>query len=207
MHADELVKQYTPISDQVSSEQLRVILRELERTLDHLSEGAVVEFGCYIGTTSLFIRRLLDARGESPQRPFHVYDSFEGLPPKSPQDDSRAGEQFQAGELRVSKKHFLQEFHKAGLTPPVVHKGWFGILEEADIPPVIAFAFLDGDFYESIRDSLQWVLPRMLPDGVIIVDDYAREALPGAARAVHDFVPPQQLLKLRTEQNLGIIQL
>lgn len=207
MHADELVRNHTPISDQVSPEQLRVILRELEHTLEHQSEGAIVEFGCYIGTTSLFIRRLLDSRGESSQHPFHVYDSFEGLPAKTVQDTSQAGEQFQAGELRVSKKQFLHEFFKAGLEAPIVHKGWFGNLQPAEVPDPILFAFLDGDFYESIRDSLRLVLPRMLPGGVIVIDDYAREALPGAARAVHDYLPPEYRLGLRTEQNLGIIHL
>lgn len=207
MYADELVRKHPPISDQVSPDQLRVILRELEHILDRHTEGAIVEFGCYIGTTSLFIRRLLNIHGKSSQHPFHVYDSFEGLPAKTTEDNSRAGEQFRAGELHVSKKQFLHEFHKAGLVPPVVHKGWFGNLQPAEVPAPIVFAFLDGDFYESIRDSLQLVLPRMLQGGVIIVDDYAREALPGVARAVHDYLPTKHLSRLRTEQNLGIILL
>jgi len=165
----------------------------------------VAEFGCYIGTTSLFIRRLLDARQDS--RKFHVYDSFEGLPPKTAQDESRAGDQFQAGELAVSKKQFLQQFQKAGLKPPTTHKGWFNDLTEKDVPETIAFAFLDGDFYESIRDSLRLVLPRMQQGGVIVVDDYAREALPGAAKAVHELLPPALRGRLRTAHNLGVIDL
>jgi O-methyltransferase len=55
-----------------------------------------MEFGCYVGTTSLFIRRLLDQTGEG-TRPFHVYDSFEGLPPKTQADASAAGADWQAG--------------------------------------------------------------------------------------------------------------
>jgi O-methyltransferase len=120
---EELLNKYPLISDQVSKEQVRVILSELEKVLDSGTDGAIVEFGCYIGTTSLFIRRLLDRRGDS--REFHVYDSFEGLPPKVSQDDSPAGTQFQAGELSVSKKDFLHEFQKANLRPPKVHKAWF----------------------------------------------------------------------------------
>ncbi|HSX06080.1 MAG TPA: TylF/MycF/NovP-related O-methyltransferase [Candidatus Saccharimonadales bacterium] len=201
MHTNKLLAQYSLISDQVNKDQLRVILTELEKLLPQL-DGAVVEFGCYIGTTSLFIRRLLDAHGDA--RAFHVYDSFQGLPPKTTEDASRAGEQFQAGELAVSKKQFIQYFQKAGLQPPVVHKGWFSSLSSADVPDKMAFAFLDGDFYDSIRDSLQLVLPRMQPGGVIIVDDYAREALPGVAKAVHQLLPHTPV---RTEHNLGIIHL
>jgi O-methyltransferase len=201
MSTDQLLNKYPLISDQVNRQQVHTILTSLERTLS-TNNGAVVEFGCYIGTTSLFIRRMLDAHADN--RPFHVYDSFEGLPAKTMADESRAGEQFQAGELAVTKKQFIQQFQKAGLQLPVVHKGWFKDLTSADVPDQIAFAFLDGDFYESIRDSLQLVLPRMQQGGIIVVDDYAREALPGAARAVHELLPNTSV---QTHHNLGIIQL
>jgi O-methyltransferase len=201
MHTQSLLALHPLVSDQVNRDQLGVILNELEKTLSHC-DGAVVEFGCYMGTTSLFIRRLLDAHHDL--RPFHVYDSFEGLPPKTAQDESRAGEQFQAGELAVSKKQYLHEFQKAHLAPPVVHKGWFSDLTAADVPEQIAFAFLDGDFYQSIRDSLRLVLPRMQQGGVIVVDDYAREALPGAAKAVNELLVRASV---RTQHNLGVIHL
>jgi O-methyltransferase len=201
---DELISRYPLISEQVSRDQLRVILKELARTLEQGTDGDVVEFGCYIGTTSLFVRRLLNE--VISDKAFHVYDSFEGLPPKTTQDASRAGEQFTAGQLAVSKKSFLREFQKAGLKPPIIHKGWFGKLTGTDIPNQIAFAFLDGDFYESIRDSLQLVLPRLSPGATIIIDDYVREALPGAAKAVAEFLPPDLKIRLSVSHNLAIIR-
>lgn len=196
----QLLAVHQIISDQVNRAQLEVILNELDKVLTSHVMGDIVEFGCYIGTTSLFIRRLLDARQEN--RVFHVYDSFEGLPSKTSEDASGAGEQFTAGELSVSKKQLLREFQKAGLRAPVVHKGWFSDLTEHDVPTQIAFAFLDGDFYRSIKDSLRLVLPRMQAGGTIIVDDYAREALPGAAKAVDEFLPNSAV---HTAHNLGII--
>lgn len=201
---DLLLAKHQLISNQVNPDQLRTILTLLETVLSKDIDGAIVEFGCYIGTTSLFIRRLLDVIAPTYHTDFHVYDSFEGLPEKSTADASRAGDQFVAGELAVSKKAFLKEFQKARLEPPVIHKGWFKDVTARDVPEKIAFAFLDGDFYESIRDSLKLVLPRMQKGGVIVVDDYAREALPGAARAVHEYFRPDQI---RTAHNLGIIQL
>lgn len=212
MHIHQkLITKYPLISEQVTKLQVEVILRELTRVLDAGVEGDIVEFGCYIGTTSLFIRRLLDhnqttsVKGRSFHAPeFHVYDSFEGLPEKSVWDASPSGEQFTAGELAVSKKQFLREFQKAHLQPPIVHKGWFSNLTEKDVPEKIAFAFLDGDFYESIRDSLRLVLPRMQKGGVIVVDDYAREALPGAAKAVHEYFQPYHI---KAVHNLGVIYL
>ncbi len=198
----QLLAKYPLISDQVNKDQAQIILSELEKVIIKGCDGDVVEFGCYIGTTSLFIRRLLDAHTDD--RAFHVYDSFAGLPEKTGADQSRAGDQFIAGELAVSKKQFIREFQKAHLKPPIIHKGWFKDVTEQDVSAQIAFAFLDGDFYESIRDSLKLVLPRMQQGGVIIIDDYAREALPGAARATHEFLRPDQI---RTTHNLGIIHL
>jgi len=204
LHAPALLQKYPLISDQVNKQQVEVILRELERVIATGTPGAIVEFGCYIGTTSLFIRRLLNALEADTitPRPFHVYDSFAGLPQKTIQDASVTGDQFKAGELAVSKKQFLQQFKKAGLHPPIIHKGWFNQLTDNDAPDKIAFAFLDGDFYESIRDSLTLVLPHIQKGSVIIVDDYAREALPGAARAVHELLPNTHVNVIH---NLGII--
>lgn len=200
----ELIARYPLISDQINRDQLLVILHELARALDRNPDGDIVEFGCYIGATSLFISRLLEDRKAS--RAFHVYDSFTGLPAKTGQDQSRAGEQFQAGELAVSKKQFLLEFKKANLRPPIVHKGWFGELTGQDVPTRIAFAFLDGDFYDSIRDSLHLVLPHLTAQATIVIDDYAREALPGVARAVQHHIPASLQAKLKVQQNLAIIR-
>lgn len=192
------------ITNQINRAQLNSILAELDRALAKNPTGAIVEFGCYIGTTSLFIRRLLDAKKDA--REFHVYDSFQGLPAKTSKDASPAGEQFKAGELIISKKQFLYVFKKASLRPPIIHKAWFSELTAADVPAKIAFAFLDGDFYESIRDSLKRVLPRMTSPGTIMIDDYAREALPGVAAAVKD-TAPQLISKLQVRHNQAIIHL
>lgn len=203
----QLLQRYPVISDQVSKQDIELILRELCRTLDKKVPGDIVELGCYIGTTSVFIRRVLDEYKQSDERPFHAYDSFEGLPPKHSADQSVVGDAFKAGELAVSKKQFMQVFQKAGLRAPVVHKGWFGDLTDADVPDQIAFAFLDGDFYESIRDSLHLVWPHMAPGGAILVDDYRREALPGATKAVDEFLRGKTYRSLRAQQNIAIIEL
>ena len=193
------------ISDQVGQGELGVVWRELERVLDAGVPGDIVEFGCYVGTTSLFIRRLLEEHGESDKRVFHAYDSFEGLPEKDKQDQSAAGTAFQPGKLAVSKKEFLHQFRAANLRPPVVHKGWFNQLTDQNVPDSIAFAFLDGDFYDSILDPLRLVWPRMSQGGVVLVDDVGREALPGAERAVRDFFGGRPPI-IRQEHNIAIIK-
>lgn len=201
----ELLSKYPLVSDQVDKTELGIILRELLKHETSLHAGSsVVEFGCYIGTTSLFIRRALDTLG-SPAV-FHVYDSFAGLPEKSTQDQSPAGEQFRAGELSVSRKQFEQQFRKANLKVPVVHKSWFSDLQPSAVPDTICFAYLDGDYYESIRDSLRLIWPKLAPAATIVVDDYANEALPGAARAVDEWLRTHPAT-LRVQSSLAILKL
>jgi O-methyltransferase len=205
MRPSDFLRKYPIISEQITRERLCVVLDAFETVLQAGTPGDVVEFGCYIGTTSLFLRRMLDAYGQP--RALHVYDSFEGLPPKSVQDNSAAGEQFRTGELSVSKKQLLHEFKKANLRPPVVHKGWFSGLTQNDVPEQISFAFLDGDFYDSILDSLRLGWPKLAPGAIVAVDDFGRVALPGAERAVHDFLQGKRIKNLHTEHNIGIIEL
>jgi O-methyltransferase len=196
---------YPIVSDQIKRPALEVVLGGLEQALDKGVEGDIVEFGCYVGTTSLFVRRVLDARDESDKRAFYVYDSFEGLPEKASQDTSAAGIYFKEGELAVSKKQFLHEFHKANLKPPITHKVWFNEVADRQLPEKIAFAFLDGDFYESIRDSLKLVWPRLAEGGIIAVDDYKRETLPGVERAVSEFMTGKAI-KLTYSHNIALLK-
>ena len=205
MSYTELLNRHPITSDQIDRSGLTVVLRELESVLEQGTPGALAEFGCYSGTTSLFIRRLLDGRGESAQRPFYAYDSFTGLPAKTAPDASSAGEAFQAGQLSVSKRDFMQAFLKAGLRPPITHKGWFKDLQDEQLPSTLAFAFLDGDFYESIRDSLKLTWPRLNRGGTVVIDDYQREALPGVTAAVNDFFSGTPA-GLRYEHNIAIIK-
>lgn len=200
-----LLSNYPIISEQIKRPALAVVLRELEQVIAQGVDGDIVEFGCYIGTTNLFLRRLLDQTNQSTTRQLHAYDSFAGLPAKTAADSSGAGLQFQGGELTISRKHFLQEFQRAHLQPPIVHKAWFKDLTNHDVPEEIAYAFLDGDFYESILTSLQLVWPRLSPGGVITIDDYDRAALPGASRAVRDFCQDKRVT-IHHEHNIGILK-
>lgn len=205
MNIDKLIASFPLISDQITRDELRVVLYELTSALSKGIDGDVVEFGCYAGTTSLFIRRVLDDAGQP--RQFHVYDSFEGLPEKTSQDHNAAGVDFVAGELAVSKKQFLHALQQAHLVPPIAHKAWFNDLTEKDVPKQIAFAFLDGDFYESIKTSLALVWPGMTEGGKILVHDYKRETLPGVERAVHEFLQGKPYKRLGYSRNVAIIQL
>ncbi len=202
MITQQLLIRHPIISDQVTKEELGVLLMQLERLLQQGRQGSIVEFGCYVGSASLFILRLLSSYNSSNE--YHVFDSFAGLPAKLPEDYSAAGEQFKTGELMATKKQFITNVKKAGLPLPVIHKGWFSDIAPSSVPGDICFAFLDGDYYESIKTSLALITPKLAPGAVIVVDDYANEALPGAAKAVHQWLTPDYTL--RQQASLAIIQ-
>lgn len=196
-----IIKPMKLLSDQVDEHEVLTVLRELEHTA--AVPGDVVEFGCYVGTTSVHLMQHL-----SPGKTLHVYDSFAGLPEKTPPDLSPAGEQFRSGELAATKKQLITNFKKLGLPLPVIHKGWFDALTTADVPEAVSFAFLDGDYYESVRTPLELLRQRLSPGAIIVVDDYANEALPGAAKAVDEWLKSEPRARLvRVEHSLCIIAL
>lgn len=189
------------LSDQVSETEIAIILRELKRVIADNIPGDVVELGCYVGTTSVFLARAIAGTG----RRLYCYDSFEGLPEKTSEDASPAGEQFKPGELLATKKQFVQNMKKAGVPLPRIKKAWFGELTPADLPTQIALAFLDGDYYQSVKDSLKLIWPKLALGAMIIVDDYANEALPGSGKAVDEWLKNHPA-SFKIEQSLAILR-
>jgi O-methyltransferase len=190
------------VSDQITPKELAVILRELKKTLDGGVAGDVTELGCYVGTAALFLQRAIVASGQ--RKTLHVYDSFAGLPEKTTPDLSPAGEQFKGGELAATKAQLIKNFKQAHVPLPVIHKGWFEELIPSDMPPAISFAFLDGDFYSSIRASLKLVWPLLTPGAIVVVDDYQTEALPGVRQALKEWSRDHSFA-LRVEASLAIV--
>lgn len=168
-------------NDQVSVKETEKILKLARECLE--VEGDYVELGCYKGDTSLLLAEVLKNSGKK----LWIYDSFEGLPEKSAFDESVLGVDFRSGELLVTKREVKERFLRAGLPVPVIKKAWFSDLVPDDLPEKIAFSFLDGDFYESIKCSLELVGPKMVAGGVMVVHDYKNPALPGVKKAVDEW--------------------
>ncbi len=194
---------------QVSNEETEVLLGLLEETLN--LDGDIVEFGCYRGDTSILLERRLEKfRRENPDASLKllwIYDSFEGLPEKTREDSSVAGDQFKAGELLVTKREVIEKFKRNGLKIPRIRKGFFENLNpDEDVPEKISYAFLDGDLYGSIKTSLKLVENRMTKDGIIIVHDYNNPELPGSAKAVDEWLRSHPGKHLEIKETLAIIR-
>lgn len=205
---------------QVTARETEILLQELTKTLTHNIPGDVVEFGCYKADTSVLYQKLLESMGygvptqsenqaaQASQKILWLYDSFEGLPAKTREDNSAAGDAFQAGELLVTKREVIEKFKKMGLKLPKIKKAFFDDLDIIyDIPEKISYAFLDGDLYQSIKTSLRLVAEKMSQGGVIIVHDYNNPELPGSSRAVDEWLKAHQakVASFRVAETLAII--
>lgn len=219
------------MNDQVTREETAEILRFAEQCL--AVEGDFIELGCYKGDTSILLGKMLAQRNnknnassetalfdEETNWPLEVgrlsprkgsktlwaYDSFAGLPEKTREDSSSAGDNFKAGELFVTKREVVDKIRKHGLKNIIVKKAWFSDLTDQDLPAQISFAFCDGDLYSSIKTSLKLVVPRLSAQGIIIVHDYNNPELPGSARAVDEFLRAHPEYKLQVRHSLAIIK-
>lgn len=191
-------------NEQFRDKELAVLLRELNRAITATAAGDVVEMGCYKGATSVELQKAIGKL--RPEKKLYLYDSFAGLPDKGSEDSSPAGMQFRAGELPASKSEVIRRFKQASLPLPIIRKSWFSDLTSKDMPARIAFAFLDGDFYESIMDSLKLIWPLLTNGATVVVDDYQNEALPGAQKAVDSWLKSHPA-SLTHETSLAIIKL
>lgn len=191
---------------QVTKQETEELLRLAKSTLNNSVEGDFVELGCYRGDTSVLLQRLLKESGKLSEKKLWIYDSFAGLPEKTSEDSSVAGDQFKAGELFVSKREVLEKFKRSGLPLPIVKKAFFENLDpEKDLPEKIAFAFLDGDLYGSIKTSFELVLPKLSEKGIIVVHDYNNPELPGVSKAVEEFLNQNPDFSLSQKYSLALL--
>lgn len=175
------------------------LLDALKRDVD----GDVVEFGCYIGETSKYLKKCL-LEWHSTKK-LWVYDSFEGLPPLGTYEE---GTGWTEGGFKTTEDILINNFLTNGIEPPKVVKGWFNKIENKDLPNKVCFAFLDGDFYESIYSSLEKIYDRVSEGGYIFFHDYERPDLPGVKAAIEDYfaINGGQYQVLKITNQLAVIK-
>jgi O-methyltransferase len=154
--------------------------------------GDICEFGVAQGATS----RLLATEIMATDRKLWLFDSFEGLPEPSPEDKliddifnlgsmNRYKGTMASPEAEVLSKLDAVKFPR---TRAVVKKGWIkDTVKGSDLPAQVAFAYVDFDFYDPIKDALEFLDARMPAGGRVVVDDYGFFS-EGAQLAVDQFV-------------------
>lgn len=150
--------------------------------------GDLIETGVWRGGASIFMRGILLALGDS-KRTVWVADSFRGLPkPDSARYPADRGDHlWKLPALAVSLEEVKSNFARYRLLDEQVRflEGWFSdTLAKAPIDE-LAVLRLDGDMYESTKDALDALYPKLSVGGYVIVDDYG--AIAACRQAVADF--------------------
>jgi hypothetical protein len=179
----------------------RLRLQNLHDCLDRIREealaGDLVECGVWRGGGCIFMAGYLRTHGMLDLRVI-VADSFEGLPvPSLPQDANLDLSRQVYPQLAVALDTVRENFSVYGLLGPNVEflRGWFkDTLPTAKVDR-IALLRMDGDLYESTMDILLNLYDKVVPGGIVIVDDYnaiavCRQALTDFFAARAQPVPP-----------------
>lgn len=122
--------------------------------------GDVVEVGVYKGGSA----RVLEwAVAQRPDCKLWLYDTFCGIP----YQDKARGDSCHVGMFGdgLSENEARRQFPDANV--------WQGVFPVgAPLPEHVAFAHLDADQYQSTREALIVLFPRMVDGGLIVLDDY-----------------------------------
>jgi O-methyltransferase len=152
-------------------------------------KGCVVECGTWRGG---MIAGMVDTLGKN--RPYHLFDSFEGLPQVKEIDgpDAKAWQANKEGKYYfanclASEAEASKAMTVSMATDYTIHKGWFNVtLAEFKAKAGIAILRLDADWYESTIECLEHLFPQVNRGGLIVIDDYY--AWEGCSKAVHDYL-------------------
>lgn len=162
--------------------------------LDSNIKGVFVECGVAAGAQLAAIQETMLERGGA-MRWVYGFDSFEGIPLASEDDDEQPGlpgprplitykdkrELLKSSGVTVCKKEdVLQNFRTwfpSKNDNIVLVKGWFQDTLEPYKTVLrhlggISLLRLDGDLYESTKVSLEVLFPLLNKDGVLIIDDW-----------------------------------
>lgn len=161
----------------VNTPRLEVI-KELVNYTNSLP-GACAEIGVYKGGTAGLII-------ENTERSIYLCDTFAGLPYWD-EIDGKAHKVGSFSEIPEDERNLFLEYvsKKSNVK---VYKGIFPSETGDNLSnEVFSFVHLDVDAYESYKQCLNFFYNRMVPNGVIVFDDYNASSCPGAKLAVDEF--------------------
>jgi O-methyltransferase len=175
----------------VGRQRLRNLRTLIERVIADDVAGDVLEAGVWRGGASIFARAVLATHGVT-DRKVIVADSFEGLPPPSPDYPADHPSRLHTyPQLAVSLEEVQANFDRFGLLDGqvVFLKGWFRDTMPLVQSSALAVMRLDGDLYESTIDPLVHLYDRLSVGGWVILDDYS--VSPPCQLAISDFFSPR----------------
>lgn len=172
-------------------------MRAVSAVEAHNIDGAIVECGVWRGGVSMAM--LLQLRKIGGRRNVFLYDTFDGMSEPTKEDVSPTGEaasKLLAEHKKDESNHYWafapvdrvrHNIESTGYAMDSVRmiKGKVEDTIPGVIPDRIAVLRLDTDWYESTHHELIHLYSRLVPGGVLILDDYG--FWQGARKAVDEF--------------------
>jgi hypothetical protein len=195
-------------------------LRELASIVQQIEEdglpGLVIEAGAARGGSAIVL-----AAAKARERPMKVYDVFGMIPAPGEHDGADVHERYAkiaaggargvGGDTYYGYRDDLYEevtesFSRLGV-PVEEHNvelvpGLFEDTIRLDEP--VAFAHLDGDWYESTMTCLERIAPLLVPGGRIVLDDYYKWS--GCRAAVDEYFADRDGFRLEHRAKLHAIR-
>jgi hypothetical protein len=198
----EFAKPYT----MTSPERLFALIQAVRYLECRQIQGAIVECGVWRGGSMVAAAKTLLATGGN--RELFLFDTYEGMAEPGADDVSVIGQDARKTQdqmrqadgtskwARASLEDVRVNMQSTGYNPSLVQyvKGRVEETIPAHAPACIAMLRLDTDWYESTRHELVHLYPRLVPGGVLIIDDYGHWL--GARKAVNEYFESQALRPL-----------
>jgi len=182
-----------------SPERVYALIRAVEYVVAGELSGDIVECGVWRGGSMMAVARTLATLGHD-DRILWMYDTFAGMTRPGPHDVAFDGV---PAELEFNRRRISDEsstWAAASLSDVRSNMVGTGYPEacmrfvrgpvERTIPAVapdrIALLRLDTDWYSSTLHELQWLYPRLITGGVLIIDDYGH--WDGARQATEEYL-------------------
>ncbi|WP_229074336.1 TylF/MycF/NovP-related O-methyltransferase [Actinoplanes sp. DH11] len=165
--------------------------------VEHDIPGAIVECGVWRGGSMHVVARTLLAIGNT-ERDLYLFDTFEGMTEPTEKDLTYSGKpvaELMSEQPRTARiwavaslEDVRQGFEAIPYPQERIHfvQGPVESTLPGRAPERIAILRLDTDWYESTRHELLSLYDRLVPGGVLIIDDYG--TFQGARQAVDEFV-------------------
>jgi O-methyltransferase len=165
-----------------------------------LPDGDVIEIGVWRGGTGALIARRCKLVGID--HPVHLCDTFKGVVKAGPRDTVYLGGEHsdtnQGAVLRLIRSLNLDQVNILQ-----------GIFPE-DSGHLIGdrrfrFCHIDVDVYDSARDILDWLWPRVVPGGIVVYDDYGFHSCVGITQMVNEERAKNDRLVIHNLNGHGIV--
>jgi len=198
-------------------ETLRNTYELAEKCID--VQGDFIE--CGVGRGSQIGAMALACQAKEDNRTIWAYDSYQGIPLAGKHDTLQPGIGKINHNVNVPEKELLKTSGAAVFTVKQVKdhikewglgtmdiryiEGWFENTLPMNKIKKIALLRLDGDLYSSTKVCLEYLYPKLVKGGYLIIDDYA---LTGCRKAVVDYaktIYPRLLNFHSVEGGMGVV--